>query len=157
VCYPLLPAAGRPVVVGSITEGGILVKASYVFAGAAVVAAIFGLAFVLVPTQTLALYDMSVDEAGLFMTRLLGAAFLGFAIINWLVRDAGPSRERQAIALALFVSLGVGFISSLLGQLAGVANALGWLTVALYLVFSLGFGYVRFMGEDAAARPQMAR
>ena len=132
-------------------------KASYVFAGAALVAAIFGLAFVLAPAQTMALYDITLDAAGLFVTRLLGAAFLGYAVINWLVRNAGPTRERQTVALGLFVSLGVGFIASLLAQLDGVANSLGWLTVALYLVFSLGFGYVRFMGEGAAVGAQMAR
>jgi hypothetical protein len=132
-------------------------KASYVFAGAALVAAIFGVAFLLAPGQTMALYDVTLDEAGLFIARLLGAAFLGFAVINWLVRDAAPSRERQAIALALFVSLGLGFVASLMAQLAGIANSLGWLTVALYLVFSLGFAWVRFMGEGAAVGPQMAR
>jgi hypothetical protein len=131
-------------------------KASYVFIVAAVLALVFGLAFVLVPAQTLALYDVTLNDAGLFIARLLGAAFLMFAVLAWLVRNAAPSAERQAITLAFFVSNTVAFVASLLAQLAGVANALGWTTVAIYLILALGFGYVRFMGEDAAARPQMA-
>jgi hypothetical protein len=39
----------------------------------------------------------------------------------------------------------VGFVVILLGQLAGVANALGWSNVAIYLLLALGFAYVQFM------------
>jgi hypothetical protein len=39
----------------------------------------------------------------------------------------------------------IGFIVTLLGQLAGLANALGWSSVALYLLFGLGFAYFQFM------------
>lgn len=132
-------------------------KASYVFTVTAIVALVFGLAFVLVPSQTLSLYDVTLDAAGLFIARLLGAAFLMFAVVSWLVRNAGPSPERQAIALAFFAGDAVAFVASLLAQLDGIANALGWSTVAIYLILALGFGWVRFMGEGAAAQPRMAR
>lgn len=132
-------------------------KASYVFTVTAVVALLFGLAFVLVPSQTLALYDVTLDAAGLFIARLLGSAFLMFAVVSWLVRNVGPSPERQAIALAFFVGDTVAFVASLLVQLEGVVNALGWSTVAIYLILALAFGWVRFMGEGASTRPQMAR
>lgn len=40
----------------------------------------------------------------------------------------------------------VGFIFALLGQLNGVGgvNALGWSTVASYLLLAAGFAYMRF-------------
>jgi uncharacterized PurR-regulated membrane protein YhhQ (DUF165 family) len=132
-------------------------KASYVLTLGAVLALIFGLAFVLVPAQTLALYDVELEPAGILVARLLGASFLVFAVTNWLVRNAGPTRERQAIILGLFVGEAVGFVVSLLAQLDGIANSLGWLTVDIYLVLTLGFGYVYFVGESGDARAQMAR
>jgi hypothetical protein len=116
-----------------------------------IVALVFGLAFVLVPEQTLDLYGISLSEAGLLVGRLFGAALLSFAVLTWLTKDAMASSERQAILLALFVGDIVGFVASLLAQLNEVANALGWTTVVIYLLLGLAFGYFRFMaGEEAA-------
>ena len=43
----------------------------------------------------------------------------------------------------------IGFVVSLLGQLSGVMNALGWLVVGLYLVLvGVGYGYFHFMRPD---------
>jgi hypothetical protein len=132
-------------------------KASYMFLLGAILALVFGLAFIVAPAQILALYDITLDPAGLFLARLLGAAFLAFAVTNWLVRNAGPTRERQAIALGHFVSEAVGFVASLLAQLDGVANGLGWSTVLIYLVLAVGFGYVYFVPERGGAPAPMAR
>ncbi len=52
--------------------------------------------------------------------------------------------------LALFVGNAVGFIVAFMGQLAGVVNALGWLSVAIYLVLALGYGYFQFLKPSAA-------
>jgi hypothetical protein len=111
----------------------------------ALVALIFGLAFVLVPAQTTALYDVDLTEGGKFIGQLFGAELIGYAVLSWLAKDAKPSAERQAILLALFVGDVLGFVASLLAQLAGLANALGWSTVAIYLLLALAFGYFRFM------------
>lgn len=125
-------------------------KASYAFILNAIIALIFGLAFVLVPEQTTALYDVDLTEGGVLVARLFGAALLTFCVLTWLVRNAMASAERQAIILALFLGDVIGFVVSLLAQLAGISNALGWLTVAIYLILAVLFGYLRFVGEPAA-------
>jgi hypothetical protein len=131
-------------------------KASYLFILNAVIALIFGLAFVLIPEQTTTLYGVDLGEGGIFIGRLFGAALLAFAVVTWLVRNAADSPERQAIILGLFVGDVVGFVASLLAQLAGVSNALGWSTVAIYLILAVGFGYLRFIGEPGPAEPASA-
>ena len=115
----------------------------------AIVALVFGIALVLAPAQLLALYAMTMGAGGILVTQLFGAALIGFGVLTWLARNAGASDARNAILLALFVSDAVGFVTALRGQLAGVANALGWSTVALYLLLALGFGYFRFMKSSA--------
>lgn len=110
----------------------------------AIVAALFGIAFVLVPAQVIQLYGITVDAPLKYVGQLLGAAFVGFAILTWLARNATDSDARRAIVLALFVSDGVGFVVALIGQLAGVVNSFGWLNVAIYLLFALGWGYFQF-------------
>jgi len=114
-----------------------------------VVAAIFGIGFVIAPSPVLGLYGISPDAAFRLVAQLFGAALIGFAVITWLARNATASDARKAIVLALFISDGLGFILSVIGQLQGVTNALGWLNVVIYLLLALGFGYFQFLKPSA--------
>lgn len=107
----------------------------------AVVAAVFGIAFVFVPGQVVSLYGVEETAALNFTGQLFGAALFGFAVLTWSARNASDSEARRAIVLALFLSDGIGFVVALLGQLGNVVNAVGWSTVAIYLLLALGFGY----------------
>jgi hypothetical protein len=120
-------------------------KLSTLFTANAIVSALFGLTFVLVPGTAMSFYGVTLSPGGLFIARLFGGVLIGVAVLTWSARNAGDSEARKAIVLSRFVCETVGFIVALLGQLAGVVNALGWSTVAIYLVFALGFGYFQFM------------
>jgi hypothetical protein len=116
----------------------------------AVLALLFGLAFVLIPGDTLAQYGVKLmPKAGIYAARLFGATLLGIAVISWFAQSLGTSEIRSAIILGFFVVDAVGFIVSLLAQVDGVVNNLGWTTVAIYLLLGVGFGYFRFMKADA--------
>ena len=110
----------------------------------AFVAVIFGLGFVFAPGQTLSLYGISPDAAFSLVAQLFGAALIGFATLTWSARKAKASDALEAIILALFIADGIGFILSMIGQIQGVPNALGWLNVVIYLFLALGFGYFKF-------------
>ena len=125
-------------------------KLSTMFVIYAAISAIFGLAFVFVPETSLALYGITLSPGVILIARLFGAALLEFALLSWLARNAGDSEARKAIILAIFLGEAVGFIVVLLGQLSGEVNALGWSTVAAYLLLALGFGYFQFMKPSTA-------
>ena len=112
-----------------------------------VVAAVFGLAFIIVPTQALSLYGVTPGPELNFVAQLFGAALVAFAILTWSARNLPPSEARKSIVFALFVGDGIGFIVALIAQLGGVVNALGWSTVIIYLFLSLSFGYFRFLKD----------
>jgi hypothetical protein len=120
------------------------------FTVSAIVAGLFGLAFVLVPGPLTELYDIELNDGGLYIGRLLGAAFLMFAVLTWQSRDAQDSTARQAIILALLVGFVVGFVVSLVGQFNNIVNALGWTTVAIYLLFSVAYGYFQFRKPETS-------
>ena len=111
----------------------------------AVVTLTFGLSLVFIPVALFSLYGITVSDAGIVLARLFGAAFLGFTVLNWSARNAADSEVLRGIVLANLLMDAVGFVVTLLGQLAGLANALGWSFVALYLLFALGFAYFQFM------------
>jgi hypothetical protein len=110
----------------------------------AIVAIVFGVTFVIVPAQAYSLYDITANEQLVYMGQLFGAALIGFALLTWMARNATDSDARRAIVLALFIADGIGFVVALIGQLSNVVNALGWSTVAIYLLLALGFGYFQF-------------
>jgi hypothetical protein len=110
----------------------------------AIVAGLFGIGFVLAPAQVLSQYGITTDAPFDLVGQLFGAALIGFAVLTWTARDATNSDAGRAILLALFVADAVGFVVALIGQLGGIVNALGWSTVAIYLLLTLGFGYFRF-------------
>jgi hypothetical protein len=114
-----------------------------------VVAAIFGIAFVIAPGQAVSLYGVTADAPLRYTAQLFGSALLGFAVLTWMARKATASDARNAIVLALFVADGLGFVLALIGQLGGVVNSMGWSTVVIYLLLALGFGYFQFLKPAA--------
>ncbi len=118
---------------------------------AAIVAALFGLGFILFPAALVSLYGVSLDPVGVYIAQLDGASLLALAIINWSARDIS---EPGGILLGNFVADTLGFIVSLVNQLnhTGGVNSLGWLTVILYLFLAVGFGYYRFVAGGVLRR-----
>jgi hypothetical protein len=110
----------------------------------AVLAATFGLAFLLVPGQVLSLYGMKETASLIYIGQLFGVDLVTFAILAWLAKNAAESEARKAIVLALFIGFAIGFVFALLGQLKNVVNVLGWFTVVSYLLLAIGFGYFNF-------------
>ena len=120
-------------------------KLKYWMAAKAIVEVIFGIGFVLLPVALGSLFGMTLDPGGALMARLFGTAFIFGSIVLWLARNLTESDvAARAIIIAVVVSNTIGFIVTLIASLSGVWNALGWLPVALYLVFGLAFAYFLF-------------
>lgn len=116
----------------------------------AILALVFGVALVLAPALLASFYGGTLTQPGIYIARLTGAAFLGICVLTWLARNATDSEARRAIVLAYFIANAIGFILALLGQLAGVPNALGWSIVIIYLLLALGYGYFQFVNPSAS-------
>jgi len=111
---------------------------------AAVLAFVFGLAFILVPAQMMSSYGVTLEAAGQWVGRYLGSAFLGVAVLTWLGRNVTPGDARRAILLGLFVLSVTGLVVTVQDRIYGSGNALVWSTVAIYLFLTVGFGYFQF-------------
>ena len=113
---------------------------------ASVAAFIFGLGFIFMPAQLTGFYNVTLNEGGLFIGQLFGAALFGYGVLNWFGRHFSDEQAQQGLANANLAGDTLGFIFALLGQLSGNTgvNALGWSTVLIYLLLALGFGYLRF-------------
>ena len=113
----------------------------------AVICITFGFLLLVFPQFLLNLMGTELGPGGLFTAREYGAALIGTLLLTWFVRDAGESQARKAIILDLFIYDGIALIVTSYNVLTGVLNWLGWGIVAVYLFFTIGYGYFWFQKE----------
>jgi len=112
----------------------------------ALIAFAFGLAFIVVPAQLMALYGVALDTAGQLMGRYFGSAFLGIGVLTWLGRNAPQGDALRAIMMGNFILSITGLAVGVLAALSGLGNALLWSDVAIYLLMTAGWVFFLFGG-----------
>ena len=116
----------------------------------ALLACVFGLAFVLIPSQVYPLYAVEPNAQLNFMGQLFGVTLLTIALVTYLMRNVVDPNSRKSLVSALFVGNGIGFVVSLIGQLSVVVSAFGWSTVAIYFLLALGFASLQFRKQPGS-------
>jgi hypothetical protein len=119
-------------------------KISTFFVLKAIVCFLFGIGSAIIPTIMWPIYGVTLDPSGILMARFLGALLIGIGLILWLSRNSDWN-VLKSITLSLCIADTIGFVVALVGQLAGIMNALGWIIVAIWLLLALGLGYYRFL------------
>ncbi len=112
-------------------------------------AVFFGVTCAFFAAWALRLYGLAPDAGALWTTRLAGGSILGFSTLMWFGLKSDSLKARRAIALALLIQDSVGFAASLMIQLGGSVNTLGWSNPALYGLLALGYVYFLFVRPDA--------
>ncbi len=102
----------------------------------------FGPLLLFVPGWLLNILGTSFGPGAALTAREYGAALIGNLLLTWLARNAEESKARSAIIWNLFIYDAIALIATLIIQLNGGLNILGWGIVAVYLFFTLGFGYL---------------
>lgn len=112
----------------------------------AVILAIFGVLFMLLPEFILTQFRSDVYVATLFVARFMGSAMLMAALFLWLLKDMAPANTQKNIMYLLLAYSVGGFIMTLFGMTSvGVLRANGWVLLVIYGLFSLVYGYVLFL------------
>lgn len=116
------------------------------FIASSIIGFIFGLGFYLAPAQTISPYGVEPPtQSTLYFIRFVGASFIGFSLLAWLVKDEPASDTRQKILLSYFVSYLLILIVMLIEQLTTPVGALVWVNIVIQALFTAGFGYFRFI------------
>lgn len=119
-------------------------KLSSLFTITSILSLVFGLVFVVVPVQAISYYGVTLGVGGAIMTQFHGAALIGLGVIAWYAREAEDCSARTAIVTGFFAGNALAFVVAATAQLSGLANDLGWTTVAIAFLLAAGFGYFRF-------------
>ncbi|HYD88693.1 MAG TPA: hypothetical protein VEA80_14560 [Vitreimonas sp.] len=75
----------------------------------------------------------------LALMRLLGGPFFGIAALNWLTRNAEPSKTRDAVLLANLVGFAAVALNDAYGVLTGEARDVAKLFLVVHAAFALAF------------------
>ena len=118
---------------------------------AGVIALGFGLAFLLAPRPMLSLYGVAAEPPTVLVSRFFGAALVQLGLVLYLIRDVGDLRTQRGVVIGSFLGSVAGLVVALTGQFWGVTNQLGWSTVAIYGLLTLGYG--SFMFGDRSTPP----
>ena len=111
---------------------------------ATVVAAVFGLAFLVAPSQLVALYGVTLTPSTEVIGRIAGSVIVGFAIVFWGARNGSGAEAFKAVMMAGLIANGLDALILLHATATGLVNGLGWLQVLINGGLAIGFGYFTF-------------
>jgi len=111
-------------------------------------ALLLGLACLLLPRQLFGIYGLTLGPPGIWTTRLVGGAFLGFAALTWFGWRSAPPEARRAIAAALLIQNLISLVASVEFQLSDQVGRIGYINLALFLLLALGYCAFLFLKPD---------
>lgn len=116
----------------------------------AIVALVYGIALVLVPSTVLGLYGVTPGPGVNLASQLLGVEMIHIGVICWLARSVSEAAAQRAIIIGGLTGQVIAIIISVMGTLSGVFSAMGWSAVGIYGVLALGYAYLQFMKPSRA-------
>ena len=111
---------------------------------ATIVAAVFGLAFLVAPSQLVALYGVKLTPQTEVIGRIAGSVILGFAIVFWGAREGNAADALKAVMMAGLIANGLDALILLHATATGLLNGLGWLQVLINGALAAGFWYFAY-------------
>jgi drug/metabolite transporter (DMT)-like permease len=133
-------------------------KLSLWFTLGAIVFGVFGIALLAAPNWMSTTYEINLNEGGILLASLLGAAFVFAAVVSWAARNSPETEPAvRGVVVASFLGDTMGFIYSLIATLNGTMNSLGWINVGLYGLFAVVFAYFLVTRYIAKTRPGIIR
>ena len=113
----------------------------------AIVLFVYGLLWLVLPAVGLNLHghDVVASDLASVIARYWGSAFVGLGVILWLAKEGdADSIAVRAIISGGFVMCVTGLVATIIDKMQASPNALIWLSIGLYALFSIWFGALLF-------------
>ena len=113
----------------------------------ALVALVFGVAFLVVPTRALEFFGTETYASTVLMTQFFGTGLIMAGLLLWSVRDVADAKIQRGLGWAQFISLVVGLVVNVIGisPASGVIRLNGWITILVYVVLALFYAFMIFL------------
>jgi hypothetical protein len=118
----------------------------------AVLGILYGLAFVLIPTQTAPIYGVPTDPHTILEIQFFGSALIMLGAIFWFARDFRDWDAVRGVLIATAIGSVVGGGVNLVGTFEGLLNGMAWTTTVVYALLIVGSLYCLSSGPEASPR-----
>jgi hypothetical protein len=118
----------------------------------AVVLALVGVAFMIMPSSILAQFKSDEQVATLFVARFFGGALLLGGLLLWFLKDVAAKTQKNIAFVLLGYSV-AGFAMTIVGMsrsFVGVIRENGWILLVIFGLFTLIYGYILFLQPKPA-------
>jgi len=104
----------------------------------AIVAVLFGLGFLVVPSMVIKQFGVDDYASTRLVAQFFGTAMLALGLLLWFAKDVTEAGTQRGMAIALLVGAVGGLIVTFLGMTSRVMRSNGWFVMVIYLLFGLG-------------------
>ncbi len=112
----------------------------------AIVSLLFAIGLLLGPSTILQFFGLTTGNTEKLLAQVLGAGLAGFGLLSWFTMNFADMKAREGAVISLLVFSAIGFVVTLLGELAKVSRAgSAWLVVVIFLFFTVGLAYFQFL------------
>jgi uncharacterized membrane protein len=111
-------------------------------------AILYGLSFLLVPGQSIAMYGTEPEPHLVLLCRFLGSALLAFGIVQWFSKEFRDWDAVRAVLIAIAVLNALNLLVNLWGTAQGLFNAMAWSTTIVNIIFLAGALYCLSVGAE---------
>ncbi len=120
----------------------------YVFLSVkSVISLIFAVLFLFVPEVSAGWFGLDVAGAGSMLLQLLGAFFLGIALISFFSARSEAALTIRNVMLSFGILDTLAFFINLFGQINGQTNSAGIIFLILWAFFAIGAWVYYFKGS----------
>lgn len=114
---------------------------------ASIVAFVFGILFLIIPTVVMGWYGISLKlhDSETYICRYLGSALFGISVTWFLARKVEDFQEALAAIILGAITLSLtGFLVGLADAIWGPGNGLVWINPIIYILLTIGFVFFYF-------------
>lgn len=117
----------------------------YLMMASAFIMGIAGIACTFMPDEILNFYGISSTALNAIFLQLLGALYLGFAILNWMAKsNIIGGIYSKPVALGNFAHFFIAGITLIKGAFSSQSMISLWIASAIYAIFAISFSMVAF-------------
>ena len=115
-----------------------------------IIAVLYGLAFVLIPTAMLSVYGAPPEAHAALNLQFFGSALIMIGVIAWFARDFPDWDSIRGVLIALVIGDVIGGGVNLIATFRGLLNGMAWTSTLVYLLLLAGAIYCLSTGPETS-------
>jgi hypothetical protein len=127
--------------VGALGNGEGDMNSKIYFTITAILATIYGIAFLLFPGPSLAIYGVTGQPSASLNIQFFGSALISLAVISAFARNFQDWDAVRGVLYGLMIGNVAGLVVNTVGTGQGLLNSLAWSSTAIYILLIIGALY----------------